>query len=438
MKVNKVKKVKFVYPAFARHAEAHPELLDHVPCEEYFGPPSLGIACLAAMTPPDWEVDFRDDRLEDVGLDDDDDTLVALSFFTAAASRGLALADAFRARGKQVVAGGIFPSMMPDLTAQHVDAVVVGEAEGVWRQVLADAATGTLRPRYTQCEAFDLAQLPLPRVDLYMEKEGRRFTPDDYPVQNSRGCPLKCSACVLPSQMGRKLRPLPLAHVLGQIDQLAARGKRASITEDTSFFFGNGARRRFGLLLDALAERPGAATISYIGISMPLILTTSDDFLERLRRAGVKMFYLVGGFDPITQQAFSGTAPKALQRAYDAITKAQDHGIEPYTSFLVGNDGDDAGVFDRMLEFGKRAGIAKAEFAIRTPYPGTPQWHALLAEDRIHHRDWSRYNDANVVFEPLQMTAAQLQEGYLHLWREFYRDRSALGQLAPAERTIQF
>ena len=94
-------KVKFVYPRFQRHAEAHPELLAHVPCNEYFGPPSLGIACLAAVTPPDWEIEFRDDRLEDVGLDDDVD-LVALSFFTAAARRGLELADAFRARGKQV------------------------------------------------------------------------------------------------------------------------------------------------------------------------------------------------------------------------------------------------------------------------------------------------------------------------------------------------
>ena len=107
-------KVRFVYPRFNRHAEAHPELREHVPCNEYFGPPSLGIACLAAVTPPSWELDFRDDRLEDVGLDDDGIDLVAISCFTPSGKRAMELADAFRARGKQVVMGGIFPTMVPE------------------------------------------------------------------------------------------------------------------------------------------------------------------------------------------------------------------------------------------------------------------------------------------------------------------------------------
>ena len=138
-------KVRFVYPKFARHAEAHPELREHVPCNEYFGPPSLGIACLAAITPPSWELDFRDDRLEDVGLDDDVD-LVAISCFTPSGKRALELADAFRARGKQVVMGGIVPPMVPDEASLHADAVVLGEGEGVWADVLADAAKRSLAP----------------------------------------------------------------------------------------------------------------------------------------------------------------------------------------------------------------------------------------------------------------------------------------------------
>ena len=173
-------KLRFVYPKFSRHAEHHPELRESVPCNEYFGPPSLGIACLAAVTPGEWDFDFRDDRVEDVGLDDDVD-LVALSFFTAAASRGLELADAFRARGKKVVVGGIFPTMMPDVAAEHADAVVVGEGEGVWNDVLVDAKQGSLKPRYSG-SAVDPSTLPLPRVDLYIEQENDTYRSDDYPV----------------------------------------------------------------------------------------------------------------------------------------------------------------------------------------------------------------------------------------------------------------
>jgi radical SAM superfamily enzyme YgiQ (UPF0313 family) len=430
-------KVRFVYPSFQRHAEAHPDLLEHVPCNEYFGPPSLGIAYLAAVTPPEWEVDFRDDRLEDVGLDDDVD-LVAISCFTPSAMRAMYLADAFRARGRTVVMGGIFPTMVPDQAAAHADAIVVGEGERAWLQLLEDFRQGALRPRYQAEAPVDLLRLPLPRIDLYMEKEGRAYCPDDYPVQLSRGCPLRCSACVLPTSMGRALRPLPVEHALGLVDLLAGRGKLASLTEDTSFFPSAGARRHLGALLDVFAERGGAAPISYVGISMPMILATPATFFDRLRAAGVSMFYLVGGFDPITRAAFNGRDDKARQRALDAVRKCFDHGIEPYTSFLVGNDADDEGTFDRMLELADRAAIGKAEFAVRTPYPGTPDWDQLLSQGRILHRDWSRYNDAHVVFEPAQMPPDRLQEGYLYLWREFYRSRKHLQHADLRERTIQF
>jgi radical SAM superfamily enzyme YgiQ (UPF0313 family) len=430
-------KVRFVYPRFRRHAESHPELRACVPCNEYFGPPSLGIAALAAVTPPEWELDFRDDRLEDVGLDDELD-LVAISCFTPSGMRAMELADAFRARGRRVVMGGIFPSMVPDEAAAHADAIVLGEAEGVWPDVLRDARSGALKPRYVEREPVDLATLPLPRVDLYMDKEGRSFSPDDYPVQLSRGCPLSCFACAIPQTAGRRLRHLPLAHVLGQIDQLAARGKLASLTEDTSFFVGSGAQRRFGELMDALADRGRPAAISYVGISMPMILATPESTFRRMRAAGVGMFYLVGGFDPITQGAFTGKDRRAYDRAVAAVRKAFDLGIEPYTSFLVGNEDDDEGTFDRMLAFADVAGIRKAEFAILTPYPGTPIWSRFLEERRILSFDWSLYNDANVVFRPNRLTPEQLLRGYLYLWREFYRPRQALRDLGREERTIQF
>lgn len=431
-------KVRFVYARFRRHAESHPELLEHVPCNEYFGPPSLGIAYLAAVTPPEWQLDFRDDRLEDIGLDDDDVDLFAISCFTPSAVRAMEIADQIRARGKKVVMGGIFPTMRPDEVAEHADAVVIGEGEVAFRKVLDDFRAGKLLRRYEAVEPADYDALPTPRLDLYMEKEGRAFAPDDYPVQLSRGCPLKCSACVLPTSMGRALRPIPVEHVLRTIDLLESRGKLASLTEDTSFFPGRGARGHFGALLDALAERGGKPSISYVGISMPMILATPDSFFERLHRAGITMFYLVGGFDPITMGAFTGRDAKAHQRGLDAVKKCFDHGIEPYTSFLVGNDDDDLGTFDRMLEFANASGIRKAEFAVRTPYPGTPTWYELESQGRILHRDWSRYNDAHVVFEPAQMTPEQLQEGYLYLWRELYRSRRSLAEADLRERTIQF
>ena len=202
-------------------------------------------------------------------------------------------------------------------------------------------------------------------------------------------------------------------------------------------FFPTALRRLFEIL-GALVDRCIEAPVSYLGVSMPMILANPSEKLARMRAAGIKMFYLVGGFDPITQSAFDGVNAVAHQHALDAVKKSFDHGIEPYTSFLVGNDGDDEGVFDRMLEFSDEAKLRKAEFAIMTPYPGTPVYRRLTMEERIFTRDWSLYNDANVVFQPRNMSPERLLDGYLHLWREFYRSRQSLRTMSHEERTIHF
>ncbi len=431
-------KVLFVYPRFSRHAEAHPELRQWVPMNEYLGSPSLGLSMMAAMTPDSWTYEFRDDRLSPADTPTDAD-LVAFSFFTPAATRGIELAKYFRAQGKQTVCGGIFPTMMPEEVAPHFDAVVIGEGEPVWGQVLADAAKGKLQPRYKATETQSLENVPLPRIDMYLAKEKKGlFEPDDYPAQISRGCPMTCEACVLPFSMTRKMRDFSLEHIVGQLEQLNRAGKRACLTEDTSWFPGH-ATKRLKLLFEAITSHGAPANISYIGISMPMILTTTTATFELAKRAGVNMFYLVGGFDPITKKAFTGTNPKAYQQAVDAIKKSYDVGIEPYTSFLLGNEDDDLGTVDRMLEFCHHAGVRKAEFAIFTPYPGTPAWNRLVKEDRIIDRTWSRYNDANAVFRPKHMTPDQLTEGYLRLWRDFYSDKTHYADsMSKAERTIQF
>ena len=430
-------KVLFVYPRFERHAQSHPELLEFVPMNEYLGSPSLGIASMAAMTPSRWQVEFRDDRLESADRPTDAD-LIALSVFTPAASRAIELARSFREQGKTVVAGGVFATALPDEMGRHVDAVVVGEGEASWVQLLADVERGALKPRYEPGAEVDLSTVPVPDLSHYFATETDTFRPDDYPLQISRGCALSCHACILPLSMTRKQRPFPMEYAMGQLEQLRAAGKRACLTEDASWFPYRGGRRHLSGFFQEVARSGVPARISYVGISMPMILATPMRYFDEARAAGVNMFYLVGGFDPITMKAFTGDDEVAWQRGLDAIAKVLDAGIDPYTSFLIGGDQDDLGTVDRMLEFAQKAGIRKAEFAIATPYPGTPQWQQLQAEGRILTVDWRRYNDANVVFQPAQMTVDQLTGSYIRLWKDFYADKGHLADLPRAARTIQF
>jgi len=435
-------KIAFIYPNFERHADAHPELREFVPCNEYLGPPSLGIASVAAMTPPEHEIVYFDDRVTRFDPDYEAD-LYALTSFTPAATRAIELGDQLLARGKKVVVGGIFPTMMPDAMKDHCTSVVLGDGEPVWHEILADAEADALKPLYQFDGVAELGSFPPPRLDLYFNVESDVHRPDDYPLQLARGCPLKCDACVLPAQMGRKMRFQSDENLIATMKQLTKAGKLISFTEDTSVTFAYGARRKFRAFLELCLKMQDDGIplrFSYLGISMPMILHLEETLFDLLHQTGIDRFYLVGGFDTITRQAFGVGDAEALDKAERAIARCQEYGIDPYVSFLVGNPDDDEGVFDRMVSFGKRTGIDLAEFCISTPYPGTPIWHRYLAEDRIFDFTWKHYNDANVVFNPHKMSAKRLLEGYLYMWREFYSGRAAdiTSRENQTRRTIQF
>ncbi len=420
--------VRFVYPAFERPSVSNPELADTVGADRYVGTPSMAIAILASLTPPPHTLDFRDDRVEDLGLDDDVD-LVAIPVFTPAAERAMEIADLFRARGVPVVAGGVFTTLMPDEMAPHVDAVVIGEGEPVWAQVLADAEAGHLRPRYQHPTYWSLDEATVvPRYDLYLEK----FTTLDHdghpehldlPCQLSRGCPIVCDDCVIPPYMGRSVRLFPPSWIRSCFEALAQDDtpRGVCLTEDVSIMPMPSVIRHLQAVTEAVEDL--GTRVSYIGVSPHFTLRARPEFFDALRRLRTFQLYLVFGFDPLSHRAFGAQRDDAaFGDAVDAVRRAHDEGLYVYCSLPMGQDFEDQSVFDRILEFTERAGIRSAEFPIITPYPGTRMWHRLVEQDRILHRRWTKYNDANVVFRPAAYTPERLLQGYLDVWREFYKD----------------
>src|SRR5215470_5840912 len=109
--------------------------------------PQLTIPLLAAWTPPHWEVSHIDEIVQDVDFDKPVD-LVGITANTPAAPHAYALAREFRRRGVPVVIGGPHATLLPEEVGQHADAVVVGEGELVWPQVLADFERGELAGIY--------------------------------------------------------------------------------------------------------------------------------------------------------------------------------------------------------------------------------------------------------------------------------------------------
>ena len=124
------------FPGVARRAQAIEAL------------PSLGLLTLAGMTPGNVEVEYlevRDVNRDALPLDFD---AVAISSLTATAKEAYALAARFRAIGTQVILGGLHVTLVPDESAAHADAIVIGEGESVWPNIVADLTRNRLQPIY--------------------------------------------------------------------------------------------------------------------------------------------------------------------------------------------------------------------------------------------------------------------------------------------------
>jgi radical SAM superfamily enzyme YgiQ (UPF0313 family) len=125
----------------------------------------LSLPTIAALTPPDWEVEILDARVTPIDFDKRVD-LVGITAFSAEIPSAYGIADGFRKKGVKVVMGGIHVSALPEEALGHADSVVVGEAESLWRELLEDFKNGALKTVYHGKRLADMHHLPTPRRDL--------------------------------------------------------------------------------------------------------------------------------------------------------------------------------------------------------------------------------------------------------------------------------
>ncbi|MCU0661081.1 MAG: radical SAM protein [Myxococcota bacterium] len=420
-------RVVFIYPRFEKFLESTPEL-DRALIDHYIGhfttPPSLGIPILAALTPPEWEVELVDDNNGDPVDFEIKADLVAISCFTPQATRALELADGYRAAGHKVVMGGFFPSTAPEVALEHCDAVNIGDGEPTWRTILEDARACELKRRYVGGTRFDLKDMPIPRRDIFYEKTGYDWNEDL--VQVARGCSYTCGMCAIPTHQGHRVRLRPIEKIVEEIRQL--RYDNVYLAEDILFFPGKKLAQWSKELFCAL-EPLGKKYF----VSSTMALATDDALLDSLARAGVNSFYCTLNVDPKSIRALQGDA-QVQAELVDLVDRLEGRGIRFFASFGLGRDWDTPALPDTILELCRKAKIRTAEFFIFTPYPGSVHWERLQKQGRILHKNWRHYNGAHVVSRPLGMTEDELYQCFLRIWREFYRpleNREVLETLEP-------
>jgi radical SAM superfamily enzyme YgiQ (UPF0313 family) len=371
---------------------------------------SLALATLAGLTPPDVELSLADDVVRRLDPERDLDfgaTLAAITASTKTALRAYELADAYRRHGVRTVMGGIHPTALPEEALEHCDAVVVGEAEGLWPELVEDARRGALRRIYRHERLPDFARPPRPRRELF---GSRRYVPI-HTVQASRGCPFSCEFCSVSPFYGRAFRHRDVRDVVEEIEGLD--GRWLMFADDNIVGRPERSRELFEALRPLKIHWFGQASLHGI---------ERDEEVRRIAASGCEALFI--GFESVSREALraAGKRQNDPARYLDTVRRLHDHGIAVWASFVFGLDEDDEGVFDRTLEFALRSGVLMALFAILTPYPGTPLYERLRSEGRLlDERWWLRARrDDQPVFRPRRMSAEALHRGWQRTWREFY------------------
>jgi radical SAM superfamily enzyme YgiQ (UPF0313 family) len=380
-------KFKLIYPAWKK-----------LQGQREFHLPPHGPVVFAATLPKDVEIDFVDENLEAIHFDDQADLVGISMMLTSQVKRGWEIADEFRKRGLTVICGGIATMLHPEETAQHADAVFLGEAEGRMEQVLDDFRNNRLRKVYDFLTDFPpIASVgPARRAILKREMYNYKGVQMVDLFHASRGCRFNCYPCCVNFLGGRQFRPRPMEKVVEEL---------ASIENNRIYIVDNSLAQNKEWEKQLFREM---IPLKKKWCSHPI--EDDDKVLDLAAQAGAWFVY----------QAVFDTSDLIRNR----IKKYHDFGIAVEGTILLGLDTHTEDSILRLIDFLFEIELDLAEFTILTPFPHTRAFSDLQREGRILSFDWNDYTCDKVVFQPKHLSPERLQELFTQAWETFYREKN--------------
>lgn len=378
--------------------------------------PPLGLLTVAALLPADWElelVDLNVERLRDEQIVRADYVFLSAMIVHRDAVRRIAARCS--ALGKQIVAGG------PLFTTGHQDFpeighFVLGEAEDVIGELVADMLRGQVRGTYRAEGRPDVRRTPPPRLDLV---DMRHYVAMS--VQFSRGCPFDCEFCDIIVMNGRVPRTKTPEQLVGELEALRQRGWNDMVFVVDDNFIGNRARTKEALRAIIDWRRRTGTGIAFL-TEASVNLADDPELCELMRRAGFRKVF-VGIETPATESLQE--CRKRQNEGRDlvgAVHVLQGYGFEVLGGFIVGFDSDPADIFRRQFEFIQRSGVVTAMVGLLTALPKTRLYERLVGEGRLAGQSTGNNTDAVLNFEP-KLGRDFLQRGYRELMRKLYEPR---------------
>ena len=365
-------------------------------------------ALIAALTPPDVEKRFYDDRLEPIPYDEPTD-LVAISVETYTAKRAYQIASEYRQRGVPVVMGGFHATLCPEEVQQYCESIVVGEAETLFPQVIDDYRHGRPQKVYRSSARPPLAVSPDRSIF-----RGKRYLPIAL-VEFARGCRFKCDFCAIQSFFDSTHNHRSVDRVIEEIHRVRRPGQIIFFIDDNITSNLEEAKELMRALIPLKIRWVSQSAIN---------VAFDEEALDLMKRSGCQGI-LVGfeSLDANTLQQMNKGFNTMKGGAKQALANFRRHGLRVYGTFIFGYDHDTVDTFDTTVEFAKQQGLFIGAFNHITPFPGTPLYQRMKSEGQLLFDAWwldDRYRYNMIPFRPKQMSPDELADRCVDARRSFY------------------
>ena len=383
--------------------------------------PSLGLLTLAAHTPENWTViykeidNYTENDIQEI-LNNKPD-LIAFSSLTARINETYNLATTCRAAGVKVAIGGLHASAMPNETMKFADSVIQGEGELIWETLLTDFENNNLQPLYSSLigrkHIFHLHQAKVPRYDLLDIKKYNRLT-----IQTTRGCPLHCNFCAS-SRTISTYKKKPIEAIERELDKIFEIWSRPFIelADDNTFV-----DKAWSKQLLKLFSNYSMKWFTETDISVAY----DDELLENLARSNCAQLLI--GFETSSNKGLQNldTANwkfKQFDNYYKAIEKIQSYGISVNGCFILGFDTDTLETFDETEKFIQESKLSEVQITMLTPFPNTALYHQLRNENRLlAEQYWDKCTLFDATFAPKNFSVQDFENSFQNLMTNIYAD----------------
>jgi radical SAM superfamily enzyme YgiQ (UPF0313 family) len=369
---------------------------------------------VAAMLPADWQkklVDMNVSALKDRDLEWADMVFISAMVVQKEAVRQVI--SQCKAAGKKIVAGGpLFSAGYEDF--KEVDHFVLGEAEEILPQFLADLAQGCAHAVYRAAKGSSLSATPVPLWNLLAMKKYVSMN-----IQYSRGCPFDCEFCDITVLFGKSVRTKSKDQILSELEQLYVLGWRGHVFFVDDNFIGNKQKLKTEVLPAIIAWMKKHKYPFTLSTETSINLADDEELMELMVQARFDEVFV--GIETPNEESLAECS-KFQNKNRDLVAcvqKIQMAGLKVQGGFIVGFDNDSPSVFAKQIELIQKSRIITAMVGLLNAPRGTRLYQRIVKEGRLREDISGDNTDFSINFSP-KMGHETLIEGYRKIIQGIY------------------